>query len=70
LYKTKFCDREFIIEIKSSKTSPAKIKKLYEDWLMNKAKSLFKHIMDEYSEILGVKTRRIVVKNLKGDGAV
>ena len=31
-YNIKFCDGEFIIEIKSAKASPAKIRKIYEDW--------------------------------------
>jgi len=42
-YKIQFVDREFIVGIKSSKYSPTKIKRIYEDWLVEKAKSVFKH---------------------------
>jgi predicted metal-dependent hydrolase len=64
-YNIKLCDGEFTIEIKSSKHSPAKIKCLYEDWLMEKAKSTFKHKVDEYSKKLGVKVESITIKHLR-----
>jgi predicted metal-dependent hydrolase len=64
-YTIKLCDGEFTIEIKSSKHSPAKIKWLYEDWLIEKAKSTFKHKVDEYSKKLGVKVESITTKHLK-----
>jgi predicted metal-dependent hydrolase len=64
-YNIKFCDGEFIIEIKSAKAPPAKIKKIYEKWLIEKAKSVFKRKVDEYSEKLGINIERIVIKNLK-----
>ncbi len=64
-YNTKFCDGEFTLEIRSSKTSPTTIKKIYEDWLLEEAKSVFKHKVDEYSKKLGVNIERIVIKNLK-----
>jgi predicted metal-dependent hydrolase len=62
-------DGEFIIGIKSSKqsttTNTAMIKKLYEGWLIEKAKSVFKHKVEEYSKKLGVKVEVIVIKRLK-----
>jgi predicted metal-dependent hydrolase len=62
-------DGEFIIGIKSSKqsttTNTAMIKKLYEGWLIEKAKSVFKHKVEEYSKKLGVKVEAIVIKRLK-----
>jgi hypothetical protein len=64
-YNIKFCDGVFTIEIKTSKASPAKIKKIYEDWLVEEAKSIFKHKVDEYSEKLGVKVESIAIKHLK-----
>jgi len=45
--------------------SPAKIKRLYDDWLVKKAKSLFKHKVDEYSKKVGVRIEKITIKNLK-----
>ena len=35
------------------------------DWLMKKAKSVFKHKVDEYSKKIEVKVERIAVKHLK-----
>ena len=58
-------DGEFAIEIKSSKASPAKIKKIYENWLVEKAKSVFKHKVDEYSKKVRVKVETITIKHLK-----
>jgi predicted metal-dependent hydrolase len=64
-YNIKFGDGEFTIEIKSANDSPTKIKKIYEGWLLEKAKSVFKHKIDEYSKKLGVKVDRITIKRLK-----
>ena len=61
----KLCDGEFPIETKSSKASPAKIKKIYEEWLVEKAKSEFKHKVAEYSKKLGVKVECITIKHIK-----
>jgi predicted metal-dependent hydrolase len=61
-------DGEFIIRIKSSKeptNSKTVIKKLYEDWLIRNAQSVFKHKVEKYSEKLGVKSGKITIKNLK-----
>ena len=41
------------------------IKKLYEDWFIEKAQSLFKYKIERYSEKLGVKPGKIIIKNLK-----
>jgi hypothetical protein len=40
-YNIEFVNGEFTVGIKSSKQSPAKIKKLYEDWPIENAKSIF-----------------------------
>ncbi len=61
----KFLDGEFTIELKASIHSPAKIKRLYDDWLVKKAKSVYKHKVDEYSKKIGVKVKRIAAKHLK-----
>jgi predicted metal-dependent hydrolase len=64
-----FIDCQFITKTKSSKESTTKnttmIKKLYEDWFMEKAQLVFKHKVEEYSEKLGVKPEKIIIKNLK-----
>jgi predicted metal-dependent hydrolase len=61
-----FIDGEFIIKIKSSKeSSTTLIKKFYEDWVIEKAQSVFKHKVEKYSEKLGIKPRKIIIKNLK-----
>jgi predicted metal-dependent hydrolase len=64
-YNIKFCDGEFTVGMKSSNASPAKIKRIYEDWLVEKAKSVFKHKVDEYSKKVGVKVDRTTIKQLK-----
>jgi predicted metal-dependent hydrolase len=72
-YTIKFSDGEFTIRIKSlsnqsnstTAANTTKIKKLYEDWLMEKTQSIFKHKVEEYSKKVGVKVQRIVIKHLK-----
>jgi predicted metal-dependent hydrolase len=64
-YNIKFCDGEFTIEMESSKASPAKIKKIYESWLMERARPIFKHKVEEYSKKLDVTIESIVIKHLK-----
>ncbi len=64
-YNIKFFDGEFVAKIKSSKPFSIRIKKLYEEWLVEKAKSVFKRKIDEYSKKLGVKVKRIAIKHLK-----
>ena len=63
-------DGEFIVGIKSSKqytttNNTALIKKIYEDWLIEEAQSIFKQKVDEYSKKLGVRVKDIAVKLLK-----
>jgi predicted metal-dependent hydrolase len=66
-YNIKFGDGEFTIEIKSSKASPVKIKEIYEDWLVEGAKSVFKKKVDQYSKKVGVKVESpITKKSLNG----
>jgi predicted metal-dependent hydrolase len=64
-----FIDGDFIIKTKPSKESTTNyvtiIKKIYEGWLTEKAQSIFKHKVDEYSKKLGVKVEAIVIKLLK-----
>ncbi|MFL6408935.1 MAG: M48 family metallopeptidase [Nitrososphaeraceae archaeon] len=64
-YNIKFFDGEFVAKIKSSKPFSIRIKKLYEEWLIEKAKSVFRPKIDEYSKKLGVKVKRIAIKHLK-----
>jgi predicted metal-dependent hydrolase len=58
---------EFTIKTKSSELSAntTKIKTLYEDWLMEKAQSIFKRKVKEYSKKLDIKVQGIAIKRLK-----
>jgi predicted metal-dependent hydrolase len=62
-----FVDGEIIIKTNSSKksTNPAEIKKLYDDWLREKAQSVFKGTVEEYSRKLGIKPDKINIKSLR-----
>jgi predicted metal-dependent hydrolase len=67
-HNIEFIDGKFIIKTRSSKESTnntTTIKKRYEGWLMEKAQSLLQHEVEEYSEKLGVKPKKINIKNLK-----
>ncbi len=64
-YNIKFLDGEFTVRLISSKHSPNEIKKIYEDWLVEKAKPIFKHKVHIYSKKVGVRVGKIVIKNLK-----
>ena len=42
------------------KASPADIREIYEDWLVARAKSVFKHKVDEYSRKVGSKYKALL----------
>ncbi|MGI8831074.1 MAG: YgjP-like metallopeptidase domain-containing protein [Nitrososphaeraceae archaeon] len=50
---------------KSTKITSNRIKKIYENWLIEKAQSLFEDKVEKYSKKLGVRVKRIAVKNLR-----
>jgi len=58
-------DGKFSVEVKSAKLSNNNLKRLYESWMAEKAPHIFKDKIGKYSEKLGVKVNRIVIKNLK-----
>jgi predicted metal-dependent hydrolase len=58
-------DGKFVVGIKSSKNDSKIIKKWYEKWLMENSYHTFNDKLEEYSQILGVKTTEIAIKNLK-----
>jgi predicted metal-dependent hydrolase len=49
----------------NSKASKRRIKNLYEEWLIQKARPVFQEKVKHYSAQLGVEPSKIVVKNLK-----
>jgi predicted metal-dependent hydrolase len=63
-YRFKFRDL-FISRLKSSKNSNALIQNLYQDWLIDNAQYLFRDKVEEHSQKLGVKSKRIAIKKLK-----
>jgi predicted metal-dependent hydrolase len=57
-----FNEEEFLA---NSKPSKGKIKSLYEEWLIQKARSIFEEKVKQYSAQLEVEPSRIIIKNLK-----
>lgn len=51
--------------IQGNQGSKAEIKKLYENWLYHKAKIIFKEKVHIFSKAIGVKSDKVVIKNLK-----
>ena len=51
--------------IQENQDSADEIKKLYENWLYHKAKIIFKEKVHILSKAIGVKTNKVVIKNLK-----
>lgn len=60
-----FVDGEFMVTLKSLNAAKGLIKRVFESWLIKKAKSIFKDKVGEYSQLLGVKPKKIICKNLK-----
>jgi predicted metal-dependent hydrolase len=58
-------DEKFVVKVKSSKVVPSHVKKLWENWLSEKARGVFEDKVEVYSKKLGVKIKRIAIKNLK-----
>jgi predicted metal-dependent hydrolase len=67
-YTIKFLDGKFTVGIKSlahTNNLQTIIRKLYEDWLMEKAESIFRQKVRHYSKKLGLLVRRVIVKRLR-----
>jgi predicted metal-dependent hydrolase len=58
-------DGKFVVKAKPTKITSNRLKKLYENWLREKAQVLFKDKVQKYTKKLGVKVRRITIKNLR-----
>jgi predicted metal-dependent hydrolase len=56
---------KFVVEAKSTTISSNRIKILYEIWLREKAKDIFEDKVEKHYKNLGVKAKRIAVKNLR-----
>ena len=55
----------FLIFSKSSRLSRKHIKSLYEEWLLEKAHSIFEQKTKVYCIELGIKPPQVIIKNLK-----
>src|SRR5215207_2177830 len=58
-------DGKFEVSIESAKLSWSVLKKLYEDWLIEKAQAVFEDKVEKYSKRIGVRVKRIAIKNLR-----
>jgi predicted metal-dependent hydrolase len=58
-------DEKFVVGLKSAEPSSKIIKRLYENWLKEKAKPVFETKVKEYSMRLEVSVNLMVIKNLK-----
>jgi predicted metal-dependent hydrolase len=58
-------DERFEVNIKSVKLSSSVLKKLYENWLIEKAQDIFENKVENYSKRIGVRVKRIALKNLR-----
>jgi predicted metal-dependent hydrolase len=58
-------DGKFEVNIKSAKLSSSALKKLYEDWLIDKAQGIFEDKVEKHSKRIGVRIKRIAIKNLR-----
>ena len=54
-----------IVSIKSKMSSKVLVKKLYQEWLMEKSSKLFETRISKISKKLKLKPRKIIIKNLK-----
>ena len=58
-------DGRFIVGVKSAKVSNNILKKLYENWITESAQDIFEGRVRTYSKKLGVRVKRIDVKDLR-----
>src|SRR5215208_3187858 len=58
-------DGKFEVNVKSAKLSRNVLKKLYEDWLIEKAQEIFEDKVKRYSKRIGVRVKQIAIKNLR-----
>src|SRR5918994_7928868 len=58
-------DGKFEVNIKWAKLSSSILKKLYENWLIEKAQGIFEDKVEKHSKRIGVRVKRIAIKNLR-----
>jgi predicted metal-dependent hydrolase len=58
-------DGKFIVGVKSAKVSNNTLKKLYENWITEKAQDIFEDKVRKYSKKLGVRAKGVAIKNLR-----
>ena len=58
-------DGYFLVGVKSARLSQSILKKLYENWMEEKAQKVFEYKVNRYSKKIEVKVKRMIVKNLK-----
>jgi predicted metal-dependent hydrolase len=58
-------DGQFRVGVRSTRLSQAILKKLYENWLKEKAPKVFDSKVKKHSKRLGVRAKRIIVKDLR-----
>lgn len=61
----KLLDRNFLIAVKSARLSQTVLKKLYENWLKEKAQKVFEYKVNKFSKKIEVTAKPMIVKNLK-----
>jgi predicted metal-dependent hydrolase len=61
----KLVNGEFLIFLQSPRVPRKQIKYLYEEWLVEQAKSIFKHKINVYCVELGIIPSEVIIKNLK-----
>jgi predicted metal-dependent hydrolase len=54
-----------LVHLKSAKLSSSVLKKLYESWLREKAQNIFEDKVEKHSKRIGVRVKRIAIKNLR-----
>jgi predicted metal-dependent hydrolase len=58
-------DGKFVVRLKLVRPSSNMIRRLYEEWITEKAHNIFSYKVKRYSKRLGVKPKQIAVKNLR-----
>ncbi|HZA70829.1 MAG TPA: SprT family zinc-dependent metalloprotease [Nitrososphaeraceae archaeon] len=58
-------DGKFLVQIKTAKISRSALKELYENWLIEKARSIFEDKVKNYSKMMGVRVKRVTIKKLR-----
>jgi predicted metal-dependent hydrolase len=58
-------DGKFIVGVKSAKVSSSTLKKVYENWITEKAQDIFEDKVRKYSKKIGVRAKGVAIKNLR-----